>query len=355
MTTLRRIVTEAAKFKATDIHLNPANKPMIRVDGHLIAMEEEEILATEVISDIVEGLLDEKQRQLLQDNRDVQLTYIFDNLIRARISVYYQKDMPAIAIRLLRLKPPTLSELGAPVVLEKIAEVENGLLIIGGDFGSGRTTLAVAVLEQINKTRAAHILTLEKPVEYVLSSDKSLVDQREIGKDVTSMAHGLEVAKQEDVDVLFISQLTDDTIIKEVLELANVGVLCIVVMDVGSPTAAFDSLLSVFDPEQQVAMRALLSECYLGTVIQRLVPKIGGGVQPVHEVLLINESVKALIATARWSQLGMIIKSGRAEGMISLDGELTNLVHNQEVSFNDALSAAIDKEAFSIQSQDVTN
>lgn len=342
----RKLLVTAAKREATDLHLTIGSPPMIRIDGVLLAVEDEELMTAIRLERIVDSIIDQPQRERLEKNRDLVITKVFDEKIRTKIHIFYQEGYLTVSLRLLRLDVGTVRSLDVPKAIERFTTVKNGLLIVGGHYGSGRTTLAMTLLEHMNQQRTEHILTLEEPIEYNLVGARSIVNQREIGKDVNSFEEGLISIEKEDVDILFISDLPTPAVIRRVLELANAGLLVITVLDVSSSEKAFEKLLSLFLPHEQVYIKELLADVLRGTVIQYLLPKIGGGLVPVHEVLVNTSSVRSFILSGKLTQLDGIIAQSRQEGMVSFDHELANLVRSRVVSLEHAREVARNAEVF---------
>ena len=342
----RKILTESIKKEASDLHISVGSRPMVRIDGSLRDMEDEDVFTESSIRAIVESILVPEQLAQLEKDRDYVLVKVFDNKIRTKIHFFYQEGFLTLSIRILSLNPVTLHELKTPPVIEKLSDHSHGLVIIAGRYGSGRTTLATALLEQINRTRVEHILTLEHPIEYNLVSNKSIVDQQEVGRDVATFEKGLASLDDEDVDVLFVSELGSSESTRAVLEHANAGMLVIVVVDTDSAARAIERLIAVFPAQEQEYARQLVAETLQAVVVQTLVPQMGGGRVPVHEILLNNASVRSFILSNRLQQLGNVVASSKAEGMLSFDTELAALVRSQKVSLEHAQEVARNRDVF---------
>ena len=342
----RKILTESIKKEASDLHISVGSRPMVRIDGSLRDMEDEDVFTESSIRAIVESILVPEQLAQLEKDRDYVLVKVFDNKIRTKIHFFYQEGFLTLSIRILSLNPVTLHELKTPPVIEKLSDRSPGLVIIAGRYGSGRTTLATALLEQINRTRVEHILTLEHPIEYNLVSNKSIVDQQEVGRDVATFEKGLASLDDEDVDVLFVSELGSSESTRQVLEHANAGMLVIVVVDTDSAARAIERLIAMFPAQEQEYARQLVAETLQAVVVQTLVPQMGGGRVPVHEILLNNASVRSFILSNRLQQLGNVVASSKAEGMLSFDTELAALVRSQKVSLEHAQEVARNRDVF---------
>lgn len=342
----RSILTDAAKKEASDLHISVGSRPMIRVDGELQDMVDKDVFTQDSVQAIVASILSAEQVEQLYKDKSATIVKVFDNKIRTKIHLFYQEGFLTLSLRFLALNPLTLSELQLPPSIASLASLSHGLIVIAGRLGSGRTTLVTALLEQINRTRVEHILTLERPMEYNLVSNKSIIDQRRIGIDVESFEKGLELLDEEDVDVLFISEVESVGAHRKILELANAGVLVVVIMDTDSSSRAIERLIAVFSVNEQDYARQMVAESMKAVVIQALVPQIGGGRVAVHEVLLSNASVRSFILSNRLAQLGNVIASSKAEGMLNFDSELAALVRSQKVSIEHAREVARSSDVF---------
>ncbi len=341
--TLIRMVTSAARERATDLHINGGTVPMMRIDGTLRALPGESIVTQEFIEEMLQSLLTPNMRAKLTETKDFSFTYLFDNKVRAKVSIYYEEGRPAISMRLLDVKVRTLQELNLPDTIKNFARLSTGLVLVAGTYGSGRTTLVMALLEEINRTDTLHIMTVERPIEYDMASNKSIVDQREVGDDVPSFEDALDHVQREDVDVLFVSELTTEGEVMRVLEIANAGVLVFAIVESSSATHALEKFLATVPVPEQEHARSLLAQCLEGVIVQRLVPRIGGGMVSVHEILRMQPSIQSFLISNRMNQISVFLKNSRDEGMMSMEYELANLVKNQEILPDVAHDAAVDK------------
>ena len=341
--TFRKLLTEEFKKGASDLHFTVGSRPMARIHGTLQQLEGEELATEKTIQDLVATVLSSEEQKKFEDQRDYITTRVFDERIRCKVHFFHQEGLPSISFRFLSLAPKTLKELNVPAQLAQFVTPKEGLLIVTGGYGSGRTTLTSALLEEINRARVEHIMTIERPIEYNLVGNKSIVNQREVGTDVPDFETALHYVQEEDVNVLFVSDMPTLDTIRRVLELAGAGLYVITVMNADSATRALEKIMTLFEEHHQQHIRGLLSDVLIGVVAQALIPGIGGSVIPVHEVLLNNDSVKSMITTGRLSQLDQLIKSSRSTGMMSFDHELANLVKSQRISREHAIQHARDR------------
>lgn len=338
----RKLLTEAIKRGASDVHLTIGAHPMVRVDATLRPLLDEETVTEQYLSTVIEGILNPAQKEKLTRDRDVVFTTVFDEKIRSKVHVFYQEGFPVISFHFFSLAVKTPQELGIELNFDRFISAKSGLLIITGPRGSGRTTLTVGLLEHINRTQAVHIMTIEDPIEYNLNGNRSMVVQREVGGDVRTVQEGLTAAEQEDVDILYVSDVKNADQMRTVLELANSGMFVVIVFNTDSSAMALEKIISFFGSNEQPHIRNLLAESLRGVIVQFILPKIGGGVVSIHEILLNNMSVKTLIASDKLQQISQLIKVSRAEGMTSIDHELAMRIRNNEVLLEHARSIAQD-------------
>ena len=198
---LQRILTTAAEYRASDLHLTVGNPPILRVDGKLVALEQELIVTPDFMNAVAETILTPEQRTELEQNREIVVAYALEDRIRFKVSMFHQRGFLAASLRLISGELKTLKELGLPASVQRFAQLTKGLVLVTGPFGSGRTATMAALVNEINKTRTAHIVTIEKPIEHLYVNDMSFIEQREVGRDTKTITQALETASREDVDV----------------------------------------------------------------------------------------------------------------------------------------------------------
>ena len=341
-----KVITEAAKRKATNIHLTVGAYPMIRIDEELLELKDEQIITADLISRLAETWLDSEQKKKLEAEREIVLVKELDKKFRIRVNFFFQKKVLSVSLRIIPSRIPPLINLGLPKSVYGLTDKKAGLIIVSGPYGSGRTTTVSAMVEEINKSRRENIVTIEKPIEYLFTNQQSLVEQREVGQDVNSYVDALESAQQTDIDVLAIEANTESEAMPLILEFANSGRLCFLVMDSNSVIQSIEEIFSSFKGEEKQRAQLLLSESLLAVINQRLLPRAGSGLVLAAEVLIATEAVQSLIMEGRIKQINTILQSSRAEGMLSLDQSLAELVKSGEVLIDQAIEYASDPENF---------
>ncbi len=338
-----RILTTAAEYKASDCHLVAGNPPILRVDGKLVALQGEAIITPDFLDRLAETLLDDVQRKTLADQKEVVISTTWGNRARYKVSFIHQRGAVAASLRFIPATMKTIEELGLPKVVAELINVQTGLVLITGPFGSGRTATAAALLNAINQSRAAHIVTVEKPIEYLFVNNQSIIEQREVGRDTTSFKQALETASREDVDVIFVSEMESPDVIDAVLSAAESSRLVISTMSTDSITRTLEKIITSFPEDQTQRIRVQLASTIQAVVSQRLLPRVGGGRIAVAEVLMPTPPIRAVIRDGALYQLTNILQTSRDAGMISLDRALAELVKTGEILIDDALAHAVDR------------
>ena len=337
------------RTNASDLHLTPGLPPMVRIDGELAPIPETPLLSPAMSSALLDTIMSPEQRQVFDAEWELDLSFGRRGLGRYRVNAFMEKGDPAAAIRRIPDSPPTIEELGLPPILVDLSRLRRGLVLVTGPTGSGKTTTLAAMIDQINRERTEHIITIEDPVEFVHAHDRSIVQQREIGRDTTEFSRALRSALREDPDVILIGEMRDLETIAAAVSAAETGHLVFATLHTNSAVQAIDRIIDVFPPAQQTQIRLQLSASLQAVLAQRLVPKIAGGRICVVEVLVASEAVRNLIREGKTHQMDTAMQSGIKDGMIMFDMELADLVRRGEVSREVALSYSNDPRSFGIR------
>ncbi|HMJ77261.1 MAG TPA: type IV pilus twitching motility protein PilT [Iamia sp.] len=325
----------------SDLLLSEGIKPMIRVDGGLIPIEAADVLTAERVEELVLGLLPEDKRAELVRHREVDFSFGWHDVTRLRGNAFYQRGTVAVALRVIPFYIPSFDELGLPPVFNHLCGATQGLVLVTGPTGSGKSTTQASMVDKINATRPVHILTLEDPIEFVHRHKKGVVSQREIGFDTTSFPRGLRAALREDPDVLLVGEMRDPESIQTTLSFAETGHLVIATLHTNDASTAIDRIIDVFPTDRQQQVRAQLAACLHAVIAQRLVPRIGGGLAAAFEVLVATTAGRSLIREGRSHQIRNVIAQGASDGMFTLEASLTHLVEQGYVSYEDAAARAV--------------
>jgi len=342
---ITQLLEMVVKNNASDLHLAVGIPPTLRIDGKLVPIEGEKVLEPAEVQQLVLSFMSEEQREKLLQKKDLDFSFSYANKVRFRVNAFYERGYLAAALRAIPSKIKTIEELNLPPVLEKFALASQGFVIITGPTGHGKSTTLAAIIDHINKTRAEHIVTIEDPIEYIFSNNKSMIQQREVYSDTLSFAKALRSVLREDPNVVLIGEMRDLETIEAGLTIAETGHLVFTTLHTNNAAETADRIIDVFPPHQQQQVRSQLANVLLGVVSQRLIPRIGGGRVPAVEIMLANSAVRNLIREGKTHQLPNIIQTSISEGMINLDKVLADLVSKGEISVDDALTWATDPKA----------
>lgn len=332
---------------ASDLHLIAGKPPSLRIDSQIVELNDYEVLSGTAIGVLADVLLatDQKKKEF-RDNKELDFSFSFKDNVRFRVNVYYQKGYPAAALRLIPNKIKTVDELYLPAQLKDLIEYKQGLVLMVGPTGHGKSTTLAALIDLINHTRTDNIVTIEDPIEYVYIQDKSLVNQREVGFDTTSFGRALRSVLREDADVVLVGEMRDLESIATTITVAETGHLVFATLHTNNAAQTIDRIIDVFPAYQQNQIRAQLSNILLAVISQRLLPKIGGGRVPAVEIMLKNNAVTNVIRDNKTYELPNIIHTSAAAGMVSLDHSLAILVRNNVVRLEDVLAYVTDHDLF---------
>lgn len=333
---LEQFLEEVVKRDATDLHIVPNRPPMLRVDGKLVSSERGSVLNIEEAKALALGILTPEQEEKFWVQKDIDLSFTYNNEARFRVNVYQQLGKISAALRFLPKKIRTVEELSLPPVLHQFAQMAQGFFLVVGPSGHGKSTALAAMIDEINHTRQDHILTIEDPIEYIFAQDKCIVEQREVGVDVTDFHSGLRVMFREDVDVCMIGEMRDPETISTAITAAETGHLIFSTLHTNTAAQTIDRIIDTFPPHQQVQIKAQLAATLLGILSRRLIPAVGGGLINAVELLINNSAVRNLIREGKTHQIDMVIETSSEEGMISLNRSLADLFHQKLITRENA-------------------
>lgn len=330
-----QLLKTAIDAKASDLHITVGVPPVLRIDGVLSSIPNLAPLTPEDTEEFVFSLVEPAHKEILITNREVDLSYSYGNS-RFRVNIYTQRGSLAAALRLIPANPPTIEELNIPTVVKNFCDLSQGLVLVVGPTGHGKSSTIAALLNHINQTSSVHIVTIEDPIEYLFTHQKSLISQREMHRDTHSWEVALRATLREDPDVVLVGEMRDYETISAAITVAETGHLVFATLHTNSASQTVDRIVDVFPEHQQQQIRVQLAATLEGVVSQRLLPAIGGGRVPAVEVLLSNSAVKNVIREGKSHELDNIITTSSELGMVSLDRSLAQLVKNGKVELKNA-------------------
>src|ERR687887_492148 len=324
---------------ASDLHVTTGAPPVIRVRGEVQRLEGYDPLTPEDTQQLLYRILSSEQQKHFELKRQLDFSHSIPGLARFRVNVYFQRESIGAAFRLIPAELKTLEELGIPSSLHQLAEIPRGLVLVTGPTGSGKSTTLAAVIDEINRNRSEHILTIEDPIEFLHRHKRCIVNQREIGPDAKSFADALRAALRQDPDVILVGEMRDLETISTALTAAETGHLVFGTPHTQSAPSTIDRIIDVFPPEQQEQVRIMIANSLQGVVTQTLLPTADGtGRVPALEVLLPDDAVRNLIRQGKVEQIYSVMQTNTTRGMQTMEQSLADLVQRSIVKLEDALS-----------------
>ena len=344
--TIEPLLEECIKRNASDLHLQVGLPPILRLDGVLHPITTYAALTNEDVQRLVFSTLDEEQQKILIKDKEFDYSFAFGDLGRFRVNAFHEKGNMAAAFRLIPNVIKSIEDLGLPGVVADFADHPNGLVLVTGPTGSGKSTTLAALVDKINTEKAVHIITIEDPIEFTHRSKRAVVAQREVHYDTYSFAAALRSILREDPDVVLIGEMRDLETIQAAITVAETGHLVFATLHTNSAAQSIDRMIDVFPAHQQPQIRTQLSNILVGICSQRLVPAINGGRMAVAEIMIANSAVRAIIREGKTHQLDMTIQTGAEQGMQTMDRELARYVKSGTISYDDARQFAVDVAEF---------
>jgi twitching motility protein PilT len=332
--------------KSSDLHLTSGVTPTARIDGVLTPVPNTPILNPDTAERLVASVMSAGQREEFAQELELDFAFGRRGLGRYRVSAFRERGDVSAVFRRIPDKPLQLDQLGLPHVVGRFAELQQGLVLVTGPSGAGKTTTLTAILDKINRERNVHVITIEDPIEFVHVHDRAIVQQREVGRDTTGFARALRSALREDPDVLLIGEMRDLETMSATVSAAETGHLVFATLHTNSAAQSIDRIIDAYPPHQQMQIRMQLAGSLQAIVSQRLVPLIGGGRVCVAEVLVASGAIRNLIREGKTHQIESAMQSGIKEGTVIFDMRLADLVLQRRVSRDIALAYCMDPRSF---------
>ena len=338
MARLDDLLREMKQRGASDLHLTSGSAPYMRIHGDMMKLNYREV-TPETAEGLIFEILTEKQRDRFKENWDLDLSYPLQGVGRFRVNVFMQRHGMSAVFRLIPEEIKTIDELGLPKQLSSLIDVAEGLILVIGPTGSGKSTSLAAMIHTINTNEKAHIITIEDPIEFVHNNQSSLVSQREVDSHTKSFGNALRAALREDPDIILLGEMRDLETVSMAITAAETGHLVFGTLHTNSAIKTIDRVIDVFPEAQQTQIRVMLSESLRGVVAQALLPRPDHqGRVAVAEILVNVPAVANLIREGKTHQIANVMQTGRAHGMVTLDGAVQDLMQRGVVSKEDGMS-----------------
>lgn len=332
---LEDLILTVIRENGSDLHLGAGRLPAMRVYGELISLVKHPVLSQDDMKGILGELLDKENVNKFLEEKEADFSYDFRGEARLRCNAFFQKGLINIAFRLIPQVKNT-EELNLPPIITEIAKRKQGFFLVVGPVGQGKSTTLSSMINTINREQARHIVTIEDPIEYVYTPDKSIINQREVGIDTKDFHTALQSVFREDVNVILIGEMRTPETISTAVSAAETGHLVLSTLHTNNASQTIDRIIDSFPSGQQEQIRIQLASSLLGIFSQRLVPRITGGLIPAYELLLNNNAVANLIREKRTHEIDVVIETGMENGMIDLNHSLLELVRKGEITIENA-------------------
>ena len=341
---LDELLTSLMHEDGSDLHLGAGRKPAMRINGELLFIVNQDILTKEDMVGILNVLIGAKRTDKFIEEKEVDFSYSFKGVTHLRGNASFQRGQICIAIRLIP-KAKSIEELNLPPILTSFTQKKQGFFLCVGPVGQGKSTTLSTMINMINKERAAHIVTIEDPIEFVYEPEKSIIDQREVGDDTKDFSVALKAIFREDVNVIFIGEMRSPDTISAAVTAAETGHLVFSTLHTNNAAQTIDRIIDSFPPNQQDQIRLQLSSSLIGVFSQRLIPRISGGRIPAYELLINNNAVSNLIREKRTHEISNVIETSSEQGMVDMNRSLVELVQKGEISMESAYQYSINPKA----------
>ncbi|MBI2063614.1 MAG: PilT/PilU family type 4a pilus ATPase [Candidatus Yanofskybacteria bacterium] len=329
---LNELLTITAQKGGSDLHLSPGYYPTIRVDWRLIPLTDHNILDRRLLNNLVLSLFADGSKAKFLAEKELDFAYELSNKLRFRVNAYQTRGNFAATFRLIPEDVKTIEELNLPPIVKIFTKLSQGFVLVVGPNGHGKSTTMAAMIDQINRERTEKIVTIEDPIEYIFTPDKSIIDQREVYFDTVSFNRALRSTFRENVNVIMVGEMRDYDTVSTAVTAAETGHLVFASLHTNNAAQSVERIIDIFPPEQQRQIISQLANTISGIISMRLIPRLKGGLIPAVEVMVATSAVRNIIRESRTQQLNLAIDTGSDSGMISLNRSLADLVHRGEIS-----------------------
>ena len=332
---LENLLLTVERENASDLHLSAGRKPIMRIEGELIPLVNREILTKEDTFGILKELVDEEKLAKVMNIEEIDFAYSFHEELRLRSTAYVRGGSINLTFRVIQ-EVRELDDLNLPDVLKAFTKKEQGLFLVVGPVGQGKSTTMAAMISMINHERKEHIVTIENPIEYIFKDDQSIIDQREVGIDTKSFESGLKAVFRQDVNVIMVGEMRNPETINTVVTAAETGHLVFSTLHTNSAAQTIDRIVDSFPANQQNQVRTQRAGSLIGIFSQRLMKSQRGGMVPAYELMINNKATANLIREGRTHEINTVIETGYEQGMIDMNKSLVELVQQGHITVEEA-------------------
>jgi len=344
MVNIQELLKKMVDMHASDLHLTNNSAPLFRVDGRLTPMSNERLTPDEVLK-LCYTIMNEVQKKSFEQNKEVDFSFSMQNLARFRANVFLQRGCCTAAIRQIPVNIKPIDELGLPpLVVKYLTERPNGLVLVTGPTGSGKSTTLASMVDKINSEREGHILTVEDPIEFVHNHKKCIINQREVKQDTNSFASALRVALRQDPDVVLIGEMRDLETTQAALSIAETGHLTLATLHTNSAAQTINRIIDIFPADMKATIRTQLSMVLEGVLSQALIPRIGGGRVMACEIMIATPAIRSLIRDDKVPQIPSYMEAGQQFGMQMMNSQLAMLFQRRLITKRDAFGRSPDPD-----------
>jgi twitching motility protein PilT len=334
---LNQLLDATIKSNASDLHFSEGHCPAMRVSRELVFFDKEKPLSAEDSKNLSFALMNENQIEEFLDQKEIDFSYSFDGRARFRVNIFFQMGTVSASLRLIPEKIKTIEELNLPIGIRKFSEYSHGLVLVVGPSSHGKSSTLAAMIDEINRNRSCHIITIEDPVEYVFKKEKAIISQRELHSDTKSFSRALKSSLREDPDIIMVGEMRDPETIAAAITSAETGHLVFATLHTNSAAQTIHRIVDSFEGAQQAQVRAQLASSLIGIISQRLIPGNNNGVVPVCEILFNNAAISNLIRDNKIYEIPLVIDTSSELGMVSLNRALAESIRKGRISIENAI------------------
>lgn len=347
MVTLRTLLEEMGKLKASDLHMTAGVPAQMRVDGTLVSSKTSGVLTPDITQRLAYSALTDEQKKIFENEHELDFSFGVKGLARFRGNCFIQRGVVTMVVRMIPFEVTPFEALGLPNTVLKFADLPRGLVLVTGPTGSGKSTTLAALIDRINSEESLHIVTIEDPIEFMHVHKKSIINQREVGADTKTFHHALKHVLRQDPDVILLGEMRDRETVETALMIAETGHLAFATLHTNSAVESISRIVDMFPANQHQAVYSQLAFVLEGVVTQSLLPRPNGpGRVVASEVLVCTPAISALIREGKTHQIYSLIQAGTKHGMQTMNQSLVNLVNRREISYEDAYKRTSDPKEF---------